>query len=117
MATILIVDDSVTERTLVASALEGHTILQADNGEDAVVIAKDRRPDLVILDVVMPGKNGYETCRALNKAPETSEIPVIMLTSKDLETDKQWGMRQGARDYLTKPFMDEDLLKVVNQFI
>jgi twitching motility two-component system response regulator PilH len=117
MATILLVDDSVTERTLVASALEGHTILQADNGEDAITIAKDRKPDLVILDVVMPGKNGYQTCRELHKMPETSDIPVIMLTSKDLETDKQWGMRQGASDYLTKPFMDDELLKVVGKYV
>ena len=117
MAKILLVDDSITERTVVATALRGHDILEASNGDEGISMATKHIPDLILLDVVMPGKSGFQTCRELRRSPETESIPVIMLTSKDQDTDKQWGLRQGASEYLTKPFKNEELLKVVSQFL
>jgi twitching motility two-component system response regulator PilH len=117
--TILVVDDSMTEQKLIISALSGrgHRILTASNGEDALEMAKKEQPGLVVLDVVMPGKNGFQVCRALKCAPETSNIPVILLTSKNQESDKFWGMKQGADVYLTKPFQAADLVAAVTRYL
>lgn len=117
MATILVVDDSTTDRELVASALEGHTVIEAMSGEEGIGKVREFHPDLVIMDVVMPGKNGFQTCRELRKTPEGATIPIIMLTSKNQRTDREWGMRQGASDYLTKPFADEDLVGMVSRYL
>ncbi|MCO7225255.1 twitching motility response regulator PilH [Pleionea sp. CnH1-48] len=116
MARVLIVDDSPTETHVLSSILEkhGHEVLTAENGEAGVERAKKEKPDLVLMDVVMPGLNGFQATRQLKKDPETSNIPVIIVTTKDQETDKIWGMRQGAKDYLTKPVQESNLMKTVN---
>jgi twitching motility two-component system response regulator PilH len=105
MALILIVDDSPTEIHVMKSALEkhGYQIESASDGAEAIVKAKSMKPDLIFMDVVMPGVNGFQATRKLSADPETRSIPVIMVTSKDQETDRIWGMRQGAVDYLVKP--------------
>lgn len=111
MAKVLIVDDSPTETYKLTGMLEknGHTVISAGNGEDGVATAKLERPDLVLMDIVMPGLNGFQATRQLTKAPETSHIPVIIVTTKDQETDRVWGMRQGAKAYLTKPIDEKEL--------
>lgn len=112
MAKILIVDDSPTETYKLTSVLEknGHTVVTASNGEEGVATAKVELPDLVLMDIVMPGLNGFQATRQLTKAPETSHIPVVIVTTKDQETDRVWGMRQGAKAYLTKPIDEKELL-------
>ena len=117
MARVLIVDDSPTETYKLTGMLEkhGHTVLTATNGEDGVQKAKAELPDIVLMDVVMPGLNGFQATRQLSKAPETTGIPVIIVTTKDQETDRVWGMRQGAKAYLTKPIEEKDLLAIMAQ--
>ncbi|MBX2857547.1 MAG: twitching motility response regulator PilH [Cellvibrionaceae bacterium] len=112
MAKVLIVDDSPTETYKLTGMLEknGHTVITAGNGEDGVVTAKAERPDLVLMDIVMPGLNGFQATRQLSKASETTHIPVIIVTTKDQETDRVWGMRQGAKAYLTKPIEERELM-------
>jgi twitching motility two-component system response regulator PilH len=109
---ILIVDDSPTERHVLNDLLtkSGYEVVASDNGEDAILKAKLLKPDLILMDVVMPGLNGFQATRAISRDPETRSIPVILCTSKNQETDKIWGMRQGARDYVIKPVAREELL-------
>ena len=111
MANIFIVDDSPTEIHVLKAILEknGHTVDSADNAEAGIKVITEKQPDLVLMDVVMPGMNGFQATRALTKSPETENIPIIIVTTKDQETDKMWGLRQGAKDYITKP-VDEALL-------
>jgi twitching motility two-component system response regulator PilH len=115
MARVLIVDDSPTETYKLTSMLEkhGHKVITAGNGADGVAKAKAELPDIVLMDVVMPGLNGFQATRQLSKAPETTKIPVIIVTTKDQETDRVWGMRQGAKAYLTKPIEEKELLSVI----
>ena len=112
MARVLIVDDSPTETHVLSSILEkhGHEVLTAENGEAGVERAKKEKPDLVLMDVVMPGLNGFQATRQLKKDPETSNIPVIIVTTKDQETDRIWGLRQGAKEYVVKPPNQTELL-------
>ena len=119
MAQILIVDDSPTEIHVLSSILEklGHTVLTAENGEDGIAKAKETKPDLILMDVVMPGMNGFQATRQLTKDAETSHIPVIIVTTKDQETDRVWGLRQGAKDYLTKPVEEAVLVEKVNNLL
>ena len=109
---ILIVDDSPTERHVLNDMLtkSGYEVMASDNGEDAIQKAKSLRPDLILMDVVMPGLNGFQATRAISRDPDTRAIPIILCTSKSQETDKIWGMRQGARDYVVKPVSKEELL-------
>jgi twitching motility two-component system response regulator PilH len=109
---ILIVDDSPTERHVLNDMLTkaGYDVVASDNGEDAIRKAKHVRPDAILMDVVMPGLNGFQATRAISRDPETRAIPIIICTSKSQETDKIWGMRQGARDYLVKPIDRDELL-------
>jgi twitching motility two-component system response regulator PilH len=102
---ILVVDDSPTERHVLTEMLlkAGFTVVIADSGEQAIEVAKKEIPDLVLMDVVMPGMNGYQATRTITREETTRHIPVIMCTSKGQETDKIWGMRQGAHDYMVKP--------------
>lgn len=115
MAKILIVDDSPTETYKLTGVLEknGHTVITAENGEQGVTTAKAELPDLVLMDIVMPGLNGFQATRQLSKAPETTQIPVVIVTTKDQETDRVWGMRQGAKAYLTKPIDEKKLLSTI----
>ena len=116
MASVLIVDDSPTETYKMETVLQknGFVVFKADNGMDGVAAAKKHLPDLVLMDVVMPGLNGFQATRQLTKDADTSHIPVIIVTTKDQETDKVWGKRQGAKDYLTKPVDEATLLKTLN---
>jgi len=109
---ILVVDDSPTDRQFMLETLakKGYQVVVADNGEDAIVKAKSEKPDLILMDVVMPGINGYQATRAITRDDATKHIPVIMCTSKNADTDKIWGMRQGALDYLVKPVDPQQLL-------
>ncbi len=109
---ILIVDDSPTERYFMVELLtkNGYQVLTAENGEEGIDKARSELPDLVLMDVVMPGINGYQATRTLMRDEATRNIPVIVCTSKGLETDKIWGLRQGALDYLVKPVNGEALL-------
>lgn len=117
MARILIVDDSPTETYKFREILErhGHQVLEAANGADGVAVARQEKPDLVLMDVVMPGLNGFQATRQLTKGPDTAHIPVVIVTTKDQETDRVWGKRQGARDYLTKPVDESLLLDVIDR--
>jgi twitching motility two-component system response regulator PilH len=117
MARVLIVDDSPTETYKLAGMLEknGHTVLTAESGEEGVVVAKKEKPDIVLMEIVMPGHNGFQAPRQLTKAPETTHIPVIIVTTKDQETDRVWGMRQGAKAYLTKPIEESVLLEIITE--
>ena len=112
MATVLIVDDSPTEVHVLKTMLEknGYSVLSATSGEQGIAVAKERKPDLVLMDIVMPGLNGFQATRQLTTNPETTHIPVIIVTTKNQETDRVWGMRQGAKDYLTKPVSEQELI-------
>ena len=109
---ILIVDDSPTDRQFLSDLLakNGFNVSTAESAEDAMAKLKQLRPDLVLMDVVMPGQNGFQATRTLSRDEATKDIPVILCTSKGQETDKVWGMRQGARDYIVKPVNQADLL-------
>ena len=109
---ILVVDDSPTERHFIADLLskKGYKVITAENGQEAMAKVKIERPSLVVLDVVMPGQNGFQVTRALSRDPDTQSIPIILCTSKSNETDRIWGLRQGAREYLVKPVKPEELL-------
>ncbi len=117
MAVVLIIDDSPTELHLFQGMLEkaGFDTLVADSGEEGIKAAISARPDCILMDVVMPGMNGFQATRRLTKDPMTAPIPVIMITTKDQETDKIWGMRQGAVEYLVKPVVEKDLIAMINQ--
>jgi twitching motility two-component system response regulator PilH len=112
---ILVVDDSATERHLIGGILSKHgfEVAFAEDGEKGVAQTKLNKPDLVIMDVVMPGMNGFQATRAIANDPETRNIPVIICTTKDQETDKVWGVRQGAKDYVVKPITEADLLSKI----
>ena len=113
--TILVVDDSPTERHVLSELLtsNGYQVITAENGEEGVEKAKKELPDLILMDVVMPGLNGYQATRTLTRDETTKHIPIIVCTSKGQETDKIWGMRQGALDYMVKPIDHPALLEKI----
>src|ERR1700745_144737 len=115
---ILIVDDSPTERHVLNDLLTkaGFEVVSSDSGEDAIHKSKLAKPDLILMDVVMPGLNGFQATRAISRDPETKSIPIILCTSKSQETDKIWGLRQGARDYIMKPVKRKELLAKITAF-
>jgi twitching motility two-component system response regulator PilH len=112
---ILLVDDSPTERHSINEILVkgGYEVVIAEDGEKGIAKAKSDKPDLVLMDVVMPGMNGFQACRAITSDESTKHIPVILCTSKNQETDKVWGIRQGAKDYVTKPVAANELLSKI----
>jgi twitching motility two-component system response regulator PilH len=112
---VLVVDDSPTERYFLTELLtkNGFTVSAADSAEEAVIKLKASQPDLILMDVVMPGQNGFQLTRQLSRDPATQNIPIIMCTSKNLQTDRIWGLRQGARDYVTKPIKADELLEKI----
>lgn len=109
---ILIVDDSPTERLYLTDILvkNGFTVSTAVNGDEAIERIRAERPELILMDVVMPGTNGFQVTRAIARDPELADVPVIICSSKNQETDRIWGIRQGAKDYLVKPVDPERLL-------
>ena len=119
MARILIVDDSPTEMYKLTGMLEkhGYVVLRAENGADGVALARLEKPDAVLMDIVMPGLNGFQATRQLTKDSETSHIPVIVVTTKDQETDMVWATRLGAKGYLTKPVEEEKLILKLKQVL
>ena len=116
MARILIVDDSPSQLLGLKRVVEklGHEALTAEDGAAGVEAAKRELPDLILMDVVMPNLNGFQATRTISKDPTTAHIPVVLVTTKDQETDKVWGMRQGAKDYVTKPVDGAELLKKIS---
>jgi twitching motility two-component system response regulator PilH len=119
MAHILIVDDTATEAALMANVVHslGHSSETVADGETALSIAKAKKPNLILLDVVMPKVDGFNTCRKLKKDPETASIPVVMVTTKNQETDKFWAQRQGANGFVAKPFAPSDLASAIQQHV
>jgi twitching motility two-component system response regulator PilH len=119
MPTILIVDDSQTVREMVSEQLRraGFSVVEAVDGEEAIAKIQESLPDLVVTDIVMPKKNGYELCRWLKSEQQTRNIPVVMCTSKGEEFDLYWGMKQGADAYITKPYHPPDLLAAVKKLL
>jgi len=119
MARILVVDDSPTETHQFVNALarHGHQVLTAASGSDGISMASSEQPDVILMDVVMPGINGFQATRQLTKNEITSHIPVIIVSSKNQEADRVWGERQGARDYLTKPVDDQTLINTVDRVL
>ncbi len=119
MARVLIVDDSPTETFTLKSMLEakGFEVLTAENGADGVALAREELPDAVLMDIVMPGLNGFQAKRQLSKDEKTAHIPVVIVTTKDQETDKVWGQRQGAKGYLVKPVSEDVLAKTIQGVI
>jgi twitching motility two-component system response regulator PilH len=115
---ILVVDDSKTELYHLSQVLgkRGYTVRTAQNGDEAMRRLQEERPDLILMDVVMPGQNGFQLTRAITRDPRWSAVPVIMCTSKNQETDKVWGMRQGARDYIVKPIDGDELVSKIKTF-
>ena len=115
MARILIVDDSPSQLMGIRRIVEklGHDALTAEDGAAGVDAAKRELPDLILMDVVMPNLNGFQATRAITRDPDTKHIPVVLVTTKDQDTDRTWGMRQGAKAYITKPFSETELLEII----
>ena len=119
MARILIVDDSPSQLLGIRRIVEklGHEAVTAEDGAQAIDRARSEQPDLILMDVVMPNLNGFQATRAITRDPQTKHIPVVMVTTKDQETDRVWGMRQGAKGYLSKPFTEAQLAELIDRTI
>ena len=119
MAHILIIDDSPTDVRVFTTLLEknGHRVSSAGSAEEGIALAKRELPDLVIMDVIMPGMNGFQATRTLSREAETSAIPVLIITTKSMDTDRVWGLRQGAKDFLVKPVAERELLARIQKLL
>ena len=119
MARILLIEDSPTEAAVMTQWLErnGHQVTTSGNAEDGIATCRRDKPDLVLMDVVLPGMNGFQATRAWSRDADTSHIPVLIVSTKNLETDKMWGLRQGAKDYVVKPPRETDLIDRINQLV
>ena len=119
MARILIVDDSPSQLLGIQRIVEklGHESLTAEDGAQGVEVAKRELPDMVLMDVVMPNLNGFQATRTLSRETTTKHIPVILVTTKDQDTDRMWGLRQGAKAYITKPFSETELSDLIAQYL
>ena len=119
MARILLIEDSPTDRAVFTQWLEkaGHEVLSTDNAEDGLQMARNQSPQLVLMDVVLPGMNGFQATRALSRDEATRGIPVLIVSTKNMETDMAWGMRQGATDYIVKPPREAALIARINQLV
>lgn len=119
MARILIVDDSPSQlagmKRIVAKL--GHEVLSAEDGAAGVEVAKRELPNLILMDVVMPNLNGFQATRSISKNPATAHIPIVLVTTKDQDTDRVWGMRQGAKAWITKPFSEAQLAEVIQDLL
>jgi twitching motility two-component system response regulator PilH len=119
MSTVLIVDDVQTDRELMGKVVigAGHQPTYASDGDEVVAKAKEVKPSLIFLDVVMPRMNGFQACRLLKQDPETQSIPVVLVTSKSTDSDKFWGKKQGADDHIDKPFSPDALKNVMRRYL
>jgi len=119
MARILLIEDSPTDAAVLSQLLQrnGHQVLTSGSAEDGIEVCKRELPDLVLMDVVLPGMNGFQATRALSRDKVTSAIPVLIISTKGMETDKAWGMRQGARDYIVKPPSEGELIGRINEVL
>ncbi len=119
MARILLIDDSPTDRAVFTQWLQkaGHEVLAAENAEDGLQLARTHGPQLVLMDVVLPGMSGFQATRALSRDEATRGIPVLIVSTKNMETDMAWGMRQGAADYIVKPPREDELLARINKLV
>jgi len=119
MSRVLVVDDSPTEMHIITEMLKkhGHEVITANDGREGISAAKKEGPDLILMDVVMPNLNGFKATRALSKDSETKHIPVIILSNKSMPTDKMWGEKQGAKDYLFKPIDEKALMNTIDSLI
>lgn len=119
MAKILIIDDSPADIRFMTEALRatGHAVISISDSKQAEAMVEAERPDLALLDVVMPERNGYETLRALKKVPASANMKVVFVSSKGSDTDVKWGLRQGAVDYLVKPYTPEQVVTLVNRHV
>lgn len=117
--TILLVDDSPTDLKLMTQALapRGYRLLTAADGEEALEKAASAQPDLIFLDIVLPKKNGFQVCRQLKTTPDTKDIKIVLVTSKTQDSDRFWGLKQGADEYLTKPFSDDELRAAAARYL
>ena len=115
---ILLVDDSKTELHHLSELLtkRGYAVRTAENGEEAMRRLGEEKPDLILMDVVMPGQNGFQLTRTITRDPRYAGLPVIMCTSKNQETDRVWGLRQGAKDYVVKPVDPDELVSKIRAF-
>ncbi|KGF71945.1 chemotaxis protein CheY [Neosynechococcus sphagnicola sy1] len=119
MSTVLVVEDSVAQRQMITDLLQGSglNVTVAGDGVEALACVEGQRPDLIVLDIVMPRMNGYEVCRRLKTDPKTQGVPIVMCSSKGEEFDRYWGMRQGADAYIAKPFQPTELVGTVKQLL
>ena len=119
MARILLIEDSPTDTAVLTRLLErhGHRVLAATSAEDGIEVCKRELPDVVLMDVVLPGMNGFQATRALSREPSTKHIPVLIVSTKGMETDRAWGLRQGARDYIVKPPSEDALIARIEQLL
>ncbi|MBS0659774.1 MAG: response regulator [Verrucomicrobia bacterium] len=119
MPKLLIIDDMATDRMVLRSFLasRSYEIVEASDGEMGIAMAQSEMPNLVLLDIVMPKLDGFQVCRRIKRDPQTGHIPVILISSKGQDSDKFWGMKQGASDYLTKPCTQEGLLAAIDKVL
>lgn len=119
MARIILIEDSPTDRAVFSQWLEkaGHMVVATDNAEEGLALIRSQAPDLVLMDVVLPGMSGFQATRALARDQATKDIPVLLVSTKGMETDKAWGLRQGASDYIVKPPREDDLIARIKQLV
>jgi twitching motility two-component system response regulator PilH len=119
VAKILIIDDSPTDVRVFTTLLEGagHAVDAVSTAEEGIERVRADLPDLVIMDVIMPGMNGFQATRTLTRDPATSAVPIVMITTKSMETDRVWGLRQGARAFITKPVREKELLACISDLL
>ena len=119
MANILVIDDSPTDVRVFTTLLEraGYQVVAVNSAEEGIEYAHAELPDLIIMDVIMPGMNGFQATRALTRDPTTAAVPIVMITTKAMETDRVWGLRQGARAFITKPVNEKEFLTCINQLL
>ena len=119
MAKVLVVDDVVVDQTRMSDIVKGlgHSVVTAADGEEAISKTITERPDLILLDIVIPKKNGFQVCRELRENPSVASIPIIMVTSKNQDNDKFYGLKQGANDYLPKPYTEDALKNAIHKFL
>ncbi len=119
MARILLIEDSPTDTAVLTRLLEryGHSVMASGSAEDGIEVCKRELPDVVLMDVVLPGMNGFQATRAITREPTTKHIPVLIVSTKAMDTDRAWGMRQGAKDYIVKPPSEDALIARIDQLL